>query len=84
MSTTTEQNTTANQNMEAIRLAVEVVCLMRRGGYLVKDEMVLEVIELCSKVASSEVQAVDRLITQRLLGSADPPSRIQRLFECLP
>ena len=51
MSTTTEQNTTTNANVEAIRLAVEVVCLMRRGGYLVKDDTVLEVIELCSKVA---------------------------------
>ena len=51
MSTTTEQNTTTNQNMEAIRLSVEVVCLMRRFGYIVKDDTVLEVIELCSKVA---------------------------------
>jgi hypothetical protein len=51
MSTTTEQNTTTSNNMEAIRLAVEVVCLMRRAGYLVKDDTVLEVIELCSKVA---------------------------------
>jgi hypothetical protein len=37
--------------MEAIRLAVEVVCLMRRFGYIVKDDTVLEVIELCEKVA---------------------------------
>jgi hypothetical protein len=51
MSTTTEQNTTTNQNIEAIRLSVEVVCLMRRFGYIVKDNIVLEVIELCSKVA---------------------------------
>jgi len=47
----TEQNTTTNQNMEVIRLSVEVVCLMRRAGYIVKDDIVLEVIELCSKVA---------------------------------
>ena len=47
----TEQNTTTNQNMEAIRLAVEVVCLMRRVGYILKDDTLLEVIELCSKVA---------------------------------
>jgi hypothetical protein len=51
MSTTTEQNTTTNQNMEAIRLSVEVVCLMRRSGHIVKDDIVLEVIELCEKVA---------------------------------
>jgi hypothetical protein len=51
MSTTTEQNTTKNDNVEAIRLAVEVVYLMRRSGYIVKDEAVLEVIDLCSKVA---------------------------------
>jgi hypothetical protein len=37
--------------VEAIRLAVEVVCLMRRMGYLVKDDTVLEVIEVCEKVA---------------------------------
>jgi hypothetical protein len=37
--------------MEAIRLAVEVVCLMRRVGYILKDDTLLEVIELCSKVA---------------------------------
>jgi hypothetical protein len=46
-----EQNTTTNVNVEAIRLAVEVVCLMRRSGYIVKDDIVLEVIELCEKVA---------------------------------
>jgi hypothetical protein len=51
MSTTTEQNPTTNQNVEAIRLAVEVVCLMRRFGYKVEDETVLEVIKLCEKVA---------------------------------
>lgn len=51
MSTTTEQNTTTNQNMEAIRLSVEVVCLMRRFGYKVEDLLVMEVIEVCSKVA---------------------------------
>lgn len=51
MSTTTEQNTTTNQNMEAIRLSVEVVCLMRRSGYIVEADTVLEVIEMCSKVA---------------------------------
>jgi hypothetical protein len=50
MSTTTEQNTTTNQNVEAIRLAVEVVCLMRRFGYKVEDLLVLEVIEVCEKV----------------------------------
>jgi hypothetical protein len=47
----TKQNPTTSDNVEAIRLAVEVVCLMRRFGYLVKDDAVLEVIELCSKVA---------------------------------
>jgi hypothetical protein len=51
MSTTTEQNTTTSNNEEAIRLAVEVVCLMRRFGYTVKDATVLEVIELCEKAA---------------------------------
>jgi hypothetical protein len=40
--------------MEAIRLSVEVVCLMRRFGYIVKDETVLEVIELCEKVAATK------------------------------
>jgi hypothetical protein len=55
MSTTTEQNPTTNQNVEAIRLAVEVVCLMRRFGYKVKDGTVLEVIELCSKVADEDL-----------------------------
>ena len=50
MSTTTEQPPTTNQNVEAIRLSVEVVYLMRRCGYIVTDETVLEVIELCSKV----------------------------------
>jgi hypothetical protein len=51
MSTTTEQNPTTNEDMEAIRLSVEVVCLMRRMGYIVKDETVLEVIKMCEKVA---------------------------------
>jgi hypothetical protein len=51
MTVTTEQNTTTNQNMEAIRLSVEVVCLMRRSGYIVKDDIVLEVIKMCEKVA---------------------------------
>jgi hypothetical protein len=51
MSTTTEQNPTTNQNVEGIHLAVEVVCLMRRVGYIVKDETVLEVIKMCEKVA---------------------------------
>jgi hypothetical protein len=37
--------------MEAIRLSVEVVCLMRRSGYIVKDDIVLEVIKMCEKVA---------------------------------
>jgi hypothetical protein len=50
MSTTTELNPTTNANVEAIRLAVEVVCLMRQLGYKVKDETVLEVIEVCEKV----------------------------------
>jgi hypothetical protein len=36
---------------EGMRLAVEVVCLMRQLGYTVKDSMVLEVIELCETVA---------------------------------
>jgi hypothetical protein len=49
-----KQNTTTNQNMEAIRLSVEVVCLMRRFGYIVKDDTVLELIELCSKVAATK------------------------------
>jgi hypothetical protein len=44
-------NPTTNQNVEAMRLSVEVVCLMRRMGYTVKDETVLEVIKLCEKVA---------------------------------
>jgi hypothetical protein len=51
MSTTTELNPTTNEDMEAIRLSVEVVCLMRRMGYIVKDETVLEVIKMCEKVA---------------------------------
>jgi hypothetical protein len=51
MSTTTEQNPTTSDNVEAIRLAVEVVCLMRRFGYLLKDDTVLEVIKLCTRVA---------------------------------
>ena len=51
----TEQNPTTNQNVEAIRLAVEVVCLMRRFGYKVKDDTVLEVIELCTRVADEDL-----------------------------
>jgi len=53
--TTTEQNPTTSDNVEAIRLAVEVVCLMRRFGYKVKDDTVLEVIELCTKVADQDL-----------------------------
>jgi hypothetical protein len=53
--TTTEQNTTTVDNVEAIRLSVEVVCLMRRFGYKVKDDTVLEVIELCTKVADQDL-----------------------------
>ena len=50
-----KQNPTTNQNVEAIRLSVEVVCLMRRFGYLVKDDTVLEVIELCTRVADEDL-----------------------------
>jgi hypothetical protein len=50
-----KQNTSQNENVEAIRLAVEVVCLMRRFGYKVKDDTVLEVIELCTKVADEDL-----------------------------
>jgi hypothetical protein len=50
MAVRAEQNTTTNENVEAIRLAVEVVCLMRRFGYKVEDLLVMEVIEVCEKV----------------------------------
>jgi hypothetical protein len=40
-----------SENMESIILAVEVVSLMRRFGYIVKDDTVMEVIKLCEKVA---------------------------------
>ena len=51
----TEQNTTQNDNVEAIRLSVEVVSLMRRFGYKVKDDTVLEVIELCTRVVDKDL-----------------------------
>lgn len=51
MSTTTEQNTTSHINVEGLRLSCEVVALMNRLGYKLKDVDLLEVAELCSKVA---------------------------------
>ena len=51
MSTTTEQNPTSKITVEGLRLSVEVVSLMNRHGYKLKDVDLLEVAELCSKVA---------------------------------
>ena len=50
-----EQDPTTSDNVEAIRLAVEVVCLMRRFGYKLKDDTVLEVIELCTRVVDKDL-----------------------------
>ena len=50
-----KQNTTKTITVEGLRLSCEVVCLMRRFGYKVKDGTVLEVIELCSKVADEDL-----------------------------
>lgn len=60
MSTTTDSiphrdGKCTSDNVEAIRLAVEVICLIRRFGYKVKDDTVLEVIELCTRVADEDL-----------------------------
>ena len=46
-----ELETTSSDNVEAIRLAVEVVSLMNRYGYKLDDSKLLDVIKLCERVA---------------------------------
>lgn len=48
------QNTTTDKDLEAIRLAVEVASLIRRLGYTLKDDKLMEVIKLCSKITESK------------------------------
>ena len=46
-----KQNPTSKITVEGLRLSVEVVSLMNRHGYKLKDVDLLEVAALCSKVA---------------------------------
>ena len=46
-----KQNPTSKITVEGLRLSCEVVALMNRLGYKLKDVDLLEVAELCSKVA---------------------------------
>lgn len=50
----TEQNTTTNNDVEGIRLSVEVVSLLNRFNYKLNDAQLLEVIQLCERLASAK------------------------------
>jgi hypothetical protein len=49
-----KQSTSTSEDLEAIRLAVEVASLIRRFGYTLKDDKLMEVIKLCSKIAEAK------------------------------